>query len=236
VEIVGPRYREQGVGALVLASGPFYASGTFWAGAAVAVAVVAIVVPVVLWFLGSPRRLLVYGVVSETALLTSGARLQVGADLKVTLSGQVLNDPRVILLQVESRSRRDIRGTDFENAMPLMIDLGTPILNLLDLDTGGRGKPDVKVEVKNTEVAIGPGLIKRGQTISVNLLTDGPVSVTCAHPQLVDVIVKERRSDSRLGLVSAALADVPLPAALGVVLVGALVEVLASVRSRIFRS
>jgi hypothetical protein len=227
VEIVGLRYREQGVGALVLASGPFYASGTFWAGAAVAVAVVAIVVAVLLWFLGSPRRLLVYGVVSEAALLTSGARRQVGADLEVTLSGQVLNDPHVILLQVESRSRRDIRGTDFENAMPLMIDLGTPILNLLDLDTGGRGKPDVKVEVKNTEVAIGPGLIKRGQTIRVNLLTDGPVSVTCAHPQLADVIIKERRSDSRLGSVSAALADVPLSEGVS------LGEVLAVMRSRI---
>jgi hypothetical protein len=168
-------------------------------------------VPVVLWFRIAPRRLLLYSVVSEAALLTSGVRQQVGSDLVVTLSGQVLDDPHVILLLVESRSRRDIRGSDFEDATPLTLDLGTPILNLLNLDTGGPGMPDIRVEIKNTTVAIGPGLIKKGQTIWVTLLTDGPASLTCPHPPLADVIVKERRPDIRLGLGTTALVTASTP-------------------------
>jgi hypothetical protein len=196
----------------VLASSPFYTSGTFWAGAAVAVAVVALVVPIVLWFLGSPRRLLVYSVVSDTALLTSGAREQVGLDLQVTLRGQVLDDPHVVQLQVESRSRRDIRGTDFENGMPLKLDLGTPILNLVTVDTGGSEMPDIKVQTESTMVSIGPGLIKKGQIISVGLLTDSPVLLTCPNPQIADVVVRQRRPDLDL---DRALALAPVSAALG---------------------
>jgi hypothetical protein len=202
----------------VLATGPFYASGTFWAGAAVAVAVVALVVPIMLWFLGSPRRLLVYSAVSDTALLTSGAREQVGLGLEVTLSGQVLNDPHVVRLQVVSRSRRDIRGTDFENGMPLKLDLGTPILKLLTVDTGGPEMPGIEVQTESTMVAIGPGLVKKGQTISVSLLTDSPVSLTCSNPQIADVIVRGRRPDVELDLAPLApLAPLAAGAALGCV-------------------
>jgi hypothetical protein len=209
---------------LMLASSPFYASGTFWAGAAVAVAVVAIVVPVVLWFRIAPRRLLIYSLVSETALLASGPRHQVGPDLKVTLSERILHDPHVISLQVESRSRRDIRRTDFEDAAPLMLDLATPILSLLDLDTGGQGMPEVELEIKSTTVAIGPSLIKSGQVIKVDLLTDGPVSVTCPHPQLADVIVKEGRPENKLGPVMEALNAMPVPLLIPTALGGAIGE------------
>jgi len=93
--------------------------------------------------------------------------------------------------------------------------------------------PDVKVEVKNTMVAIGPGLIKKGQTIKVNLLTDGPVSLTCAHPQLADVIVKERRPDSRLSSVSAGLSYMPMSAVHGAAVGSALADALLAATSRI---
>jgi hypothetical protein len=185
------------------------------------------VVPIVLWFLGSPRRLLVYSLVSDTALLTSGAREQVGLGLEVTLSGQVLDDPHVVWLQVYSRSRRDIRVTDFENSVPLILDLGTPILNLLAVDTGGPGMPDIKVETERTMVAIGPGLIKKGQTISVSLLTDSPALLTCPNPQIADVTVRSRRPDVGLDLV-------PIPAAFGwfpgVVFAEAAIDIVNGVR------
>jgi hypothetical protein len=221
------RRQVQGLDGLVLASDPFYASGTFWAGAAVAVAVVALLVPIVLWFLGSPRRLLVYGVVSDTALLTSGAREQVGLGLKVTLNGQILNDPHVVRLQVESRSRRDIRGTDFENGTALTLDLGTPILNLLTVDTGGPEMPGIKVQIKSTMVAIGPGLIKKGQIISVSLLTDSPVLLTCPNPQIAEVIVRQRRPDFEVGLLPESAA---LVGALAAVIIGSIIDVFIGTR------
>src|ERR1022692_2266232 len=116
----------------MLASGPFYISGTFWAGAGVAVAIVSVVIPVILWLLGSPRRLLTYSLVSPTALLTHGARRQGGGGLnrRVTRDEHLLNAPYVVSLRVESRSRRDIRRADFEEDQPFLLELNAPILKL----------------------------------------------------------------------------------------------------------
>ena len=55
----------------VLASGAFYTSGTFWGGAGAAVALVAIVVSVILWRFGGPRRRLTYSMPVATPLLSS---------------------------------------------------------------------------------------------------------------------------------------------------------------------
>jgi hypothetical protein len=43
-------------------------------------------------------------------------------------------------------------------------------------------------------VLVGPGLIKRGQMISVDLLTDGPASLQCLSP-LADVAIREAQAD-----------------------------------------
>jgi len=72
----------------VLASGSFHLSGNFWAPLAV---VVAVLVPVIIWRLGTPSRLLLYSLVSDTALLTSHARARTaGAELQIILGGQEL--------------------------------------------------------------------------------------------------------------------------------------------------
>lgn len=112
-------------------------TANFWAGATVAVALAAIAVSVILWLRGSPQRLLLYSLGSETALLSGTARLQAGPDLEVTLRGEALDDPHVVSVRVESRSRRDIRSADFENGDPLKISLGSPVLRTLNTDTGG---------------------------------------------------------------------------------------------------
>jgi len=179
----------------VLASGSIQISANFWAGAGVVAAVAAIVVAVLLWYLGSPRRLLLYSLTSQTALLTRGTRQRAVPDLAVTLSGEPLDDPHVASLQIESRGRRDIRGADFENTQPLKLDVGTPVLKLLDSETGGTAMPEIKIATEGSAVVIGPSLIKGGQVIIIDLLTDGPVTLTCPSPALADVTVRERRAN-----------------------------------------
>jgi hypothetical protein len=175
----------------VLASSSFLASGIFWAGAGTAVGALAIVVSVVLWVLGSPRRLLVYNLDSETALLRSDARLRTGADLEVTVNGEVVADPYVASFRVESRSRRDIRPEDFAGARPVIFEMAAPILKLLDTDTGGDAMPEVPISIDGSRLTIRPSLIKSKQAIKVTVLTDGPVSVTCPRPALTDVMVRQ---------------------------------------------
>lgn len=177
---------------VTLASGPLLASGTFWAGVGVAVAIVAAVVPVILWSLGSPRRLLVYNMDSDTALLSSGARERAGADVRVTVNYQLVNDPHVVVFRLESRSRRDVRPADFVDGRPVKFDMAVPVIRLLDSYTGGESLPEVKLAVEGSHVVVGPSLIKSRQSINLTLLTDGAPTVTCPRPSLTDVIVRRR--------------------------------------------
>lgn len=114
-------------------------------------------------------------------------------DLEVTLRGDPLYDPHVTAIRIQSRSRRDIRGSDFENGEPLQFRLGSPVLRTLAADTGGDDMPKIPVGTEGSAVLVGPALIKRGQVISIDLLTDGPVKLTCPNPSLADVTVRETR-------------------------------------------
>jgi hypothetical protein len=141
---------------------------------------------------GSPQRLLVYNLDSETALFRSDVRQRAGTDLEVTVGGQTVADPCVVSFRVESRSRRDIRPDDFVDTQPVIFEMAAPILKILNSDTGGNAMPDVPVAIDATCLTIGPALIKSKQAIKIDLLTDGPVSVTCPRPALVDIVVRQR--------------------------------------------
>jgi hypothetical protein len=176
---------------LVMLMTHWYSSATFWTGAGTIVAAVAIVVTVILWFIGSPhQRLLVYSV-SETPLLTGDTLKHVDQELKITLNDQLLTDPHMISLFIESRSRRDIRTVDFEDGRPLALDLGTTILKMLHHETGEAAMPKVQVGIDGSSITIGPGLINRRQVIKVDVLTDAPIEVTCPDPSLADVTIRD---------------------------------------------
>src|SRR5258708_5596444 len=102
---------------MLLASSPvpWYFSATLWASSAVIVAVIAILVSVIFWYLGSPPGLIIYGLTSETALLNADtqSRSVVGIELKVTFNGQAVVDPHVVSTAIVNRGRRDIRRADF---------------------------------------------------------------------------------------------------------------------------
>jgi hypothetical protein len=183
---------------LAIGATPWYSSATFWTGAGAAIALLALLVSVVLWFVGSPRRLLVYGLTSDTPLPSSDARSRVGTepDLQITLSGQALSDPHVASIVVASRSRSDIRSTDFDEGKPLIFDLGAPILKLLDCNTGGQAMPQIRVAVDGNKVGIGPSLIHRRQVISLDLLIDGPAVLNCGSPSLADVTIRDGTKDN----------------------------------------
>lgn len=177
----------------MMASGPIYESGTFWTAAGAVVTLAAIFAGIAQWLMGSPRRLLVYNLDSDTALLTPDARQRAAqTDLKVVLAGQVINDPHIVSFRIESRSRRDIRPEDFINSSPVYFEMNTCILKMLHSETGGDSMPEVPVSIDGDRVAIGPSLIKNKQAIRLDLLTDGSVRATCPHPALADVLVRER--------------------------------------------
>jgi hypothetical protein len=178
----------------MLAAGHFYSSPAFLGWAAVLVAVVTLIVIAAQLVTASSVRALTYSLMSDTALLSEDAREKAGPGLRVTLGEDGLDDPHVVSIRIEYKGRRDIRGSDYEGSAPLMMDVGAPILKWLNPGADADVMLGIRVEPGARAVRIGPGLIKRGQMISIDLLTDGRVSLRCLSP-LADVTIKEAQAD-----------------------------------------
>lgn len=168
---------------MTLATVPWYTSATLWTGIGVLVAVAAVGVTIILWRIGGPRRMLLYGTPVVTSLLPSDARSTVGGDIQVMFKGQPLTDPHLVTLVVKTRSRRDIANQDFNDGQPLVFNLGVQFVALLS-DTAALAVD--KLSVEDTTVRIGPCLMRSGMETQLNLLTDGPPNVKCESP-LIDV-------------------------------------------------
>jgi hypothetical protein len=185
---------------IMLAIGHFYSSPAFLGWAGILVAIVTLAVIAAQFASGSSKRALVYSLVSDTALLSEGAREKAGPGLHVTLGEDALDDPHVVSLRIECKGRRDIRSADFEDGKPLMFHVGTPILKQLDRQADADAMPGISFDSGAQAIGIGPGLIKKGQLISIDLLTDGQASLRCISP-LADVAIRESQADGESDLV-----------------------------------
>jgi hypothetical protein len=172
----------------VVASGPWYESDTFWSGAAALVGIAAIVVSLIIWRVGPAKRLLVYSMPVSVPMVSSHWPVLPGAPWQVTLEGDPVADPHVVVLYVHNRSRRDIRSTDFDQNKPLVFNFGVRIL-ATSLEGGSR---DFKNEVSfsGTEILISPTLIAGNQRVQLTVITHGVPRLTYRSP-LVGVKIRE---------------------------------------------
>jgi hypothetical protein len=197
----------------VLASGPWYTSGTFWTGAGVVAVLIGVVVAVVLWRLGPPKPVLVYSMPVAASLVTRDAPGSLApSDLQVLYKGEELRDPHLVSILVENRSRRDIRASDFDQDRPLAFDVGAGIVALLAASgagvvtvTSSRLPTADDAAPGRDQVLIAPTLIRRREPITIELLTEGQPTLTCVSP-LADIKVTDRgASDRRRQILLAAL-------------------------------
>jgi hypothetical protein len=179
-----------------VASGSFYYSPIFWAGAGVAVAIATLVIIILQLLTASTRRTLIYSLLSDTALLTEGAREKAGPDLQVALGGEALDDPHVVSIRIECKGRRDIRMEDFQGTKPLTLDVGVKILKMLSPVSDEEAELNIKTHSEDRAIAIGPGHIKNGQSITFDLLTNGGVNLHCNSP-IADVAIRQAQSDEK---------------------------------------
>ena len=175
-------------------AGAWYTSGTFWAGAGVVVAVLA--AAAVVWVtltVGFPRRRLYYGLRAAAPLLTAPAGMR--SDLELRHRGTPLADPYVLTIELASRGRKDIPSDAFNDHQPLELDVGSRIVETLQVISEPTTLPQPQVTAEGTRLRIGPGLLGRRHEITINVLTNGPPSLRCRSP-LIDVQVRERLGDS----------------------------------------
>lgn len=187
----------QVVGTSMLASGPWYDSGTLWAAASALMGLLGAIAVLVTWLIGTPRRILICNIPASTSLLTAPShRLGLATSgLEVTYRGKALSDPYLVVLKVESRSRRDIRSRDFDQGKPLIFDIGAPIRAVV----GGWGAIGSRIEevlkIDGSQIKLEPVLIRRGKVLHLNLLAEGSPNLSFQSP-LIDVTVKQGDPDA----------------------------------------
>lgn len=182
---------------LLAAAPPWYTNGTLWAVIGAVLAVLAIIVSIVLWRVGTPPSVLEYGVPTATALLNQRTTPP-NAGLEVMVRGKAVSNPWVATLQITNRGRRDIKTADFDQAKPLIITFDSAeVVGMLN----GNKLAGLPIRVDDHHIILEPTLIHGGQQIRMDLLTDGSPEPSCDSDHLIDVRVRRgeqyRRSDVR---------------------------------------
>jgi hypothetical protein len=143
------------------------------------VALVALAVTIIRWWLSTRPRVLLYSTSDVTSLLSAHAPQIAEGDLNVTFKGQPLTDPYLVTLRVENRSRKTIANRDFNADKPLVIRLGTSFAAPVS------ERPKVLVDeldVDNSDISIGPCLIRPGEVALLKFVTEGPPHISDKNP------------------------------------------------------
>jgi hypothetical protein len=131
-----------------------------------------------------PRRVLRVDAPAPVPLLATESAAEIGIEVK--RNGLALNDPRLITLTLDSDGDYDIARTAFDDNRPIAVDLGAPIIELLQ-------QKGITASFDETTLRLGPDLIKKGSRASLLVLVDGPASTDSLAAQiaasLIDVSV-----------------------------------------------
>ncbi|CCH34692.1 hypothetical protein ABZ816_29970 [Actinosynnema sp. NPDC047251] len=187
----------------------WYVSSTFWAIAAVVVAVVATPIMIFVTYNASgPRRRLFFGLykveelpVVKNSDLGDGWPIvekmmeDIGIEHYRDIVESPFETPHYVTVRLATRGQRDIASSHYDGGRPIVFDLGVPIGHVVKAEPRPKhvttSVPDLVID--GTKLLIGPGLLTRKYELYVLLHVDGPPKLT-GYLNLVDVDV--RRIDS----------------------------------------
>jgi hypothetical protein len=109
----------------------------------------------------------------------------------------------IVKVDLRTKGRWDIASTSFDRGLPLILDVGVPILAMKILQA--KGTPHLNVEVAGTELSIGPGLVRRRREWIFTLLTnEAATRFVCVNP-LIDVDIRTAAEQRRRRQVTLAI-------------------------------
>ncbi|GHC73071.1 hypothetical protein [Streptomyces cinnamoneus] len=146
----------------------------------------------------NPRRQLAYWMPAATRLLHTSDSV---GDLVVMRGGQTLRHPHVLDVRLMNRGRRDVASSHFDSGTPIRLNVGAPIVEVLDVASQPGWLHTPTTAVDDTALTIAPGLIAKGQTIHFSVLVDGPAPRLTCQASLIDVTVQEKRETNRQSVV-----------------------------------
>lgn len=174
----------------MIAASAWYDSAPLWGAAGLAgVLIVGFATVFVTYRVGATKRQLTYSMIEDTKLL-GGVGSTTASDLKVLFSDQPVRNPHVVRVRLASRGRKDIRSEDFDQSRPLVLDVGADIVAQISAQSAPEPLP--KLIVDGTSIKLGPDLIRKRQTVTITVLTDGASSHLTLNSPLIDVGVRRQ--------------------------------------------
>lgn len=140
----------------------------FWTAAGTVLAVLAILVSVILWRLGPPRRKPVLFARSGPVSLSTDRSPGAGSHYPITLN-------------LMNRTRWDIRSDDFDAGEPLVIELNAQIVELLHIRYAAQNVLDA-VETGADTIRIHPTKFGSKELLAIEIVVDQEPVITCLNP------------------------------------------------------
>ncbi|MGW2599275.1 hypothetical protein [Streptomyces klenkii] len=167
-----------------------------WSDPAIVVGVVAMVVSgalalaaiVVARRAAFPKRRLTYQLPKPARILAGASGVSPGR-LVVMHEGSVLDDPYVAEVVVANAGRRDIPSSSFDGGNPMFLDLGVPIIEILDTTRLGPTHALLTATVSGSTLVVPAALIPTRHVTRFTVLVDGEPSLT-VRAALADVDVR----------------------------------------------
>lgn len=172
---------------LAMSAGALHLTSTWWAAAGLAVALAGTWATWKFGLAAHSRPRLTYEI-ADTPLLQAPRSIQ--ARLEIRHLGTHLTDPHLVHIVLTCHGRRDIPSSNFDQDQPVTVDLGVPILDVLDSHSHPVGAQEPRAAATGTTLHIGPGRIRAGARITYQALTNGACSPTWRDP-LIDVTVTQ---------------------------------------------
>jgi hypothetical protein len=199
----------------------FYVSGTFWLTAVLTVLTIALLA-LAGWQIYLNRQRKLRWERSSAPLLRTDGRLP--GSLQVSWDGQPVTRPSVATFKLTNTSRRDVGSNAFDGNRSITVDFQDRVLVLLEPLTTATNDL-LPVQLNGNIVMVGPGLLRRGQSVTVAALIEG---TRAPEPQFPLIEIKVSESDEA----GAAAQQSKLAAATG--LISALFGVAAAIVTAIF--
>lgn len=136
------------------------------------------------YFKAYPKRQLTWGYSMRPLITQPGV-----AKLEVSVDGVRIKDPYLIQLQIVSNSRADISSDDFDGQRPIRIHVKNDLGLLVATTESGISLSDERDDIWDAVILrIEPALIRPGDALSVDLVTNG-VAIIEVEPYLKNIQV-----------------------------------------------
>jgi hypothetical protein len=151
------------------------------------------VVGVYAWKRWWERRTITYQLLASVPFLRNVPGIK-SSGLTVIYHKKELTDPHLLEVQLTSKRHRDIPTSAFDQDRPLCIDVGAPIVALLEARYDPDQLPLPEITTTGSSLRIEPSLIRRRQDMRFFVLTEGPGAHLDLTNPLIDYTLREGKS------------------------------------------